>query len=231
METKNYRYLLFDADDTLLDFKAAERAALDSLFKQVSIELTPKIREQYMTINHSLWAAFERSEITRDDVLHTRFKKLFEELNVTVPDINLEKTYQDLLASGHQTMADVFEVLDALKDKYELYIVSNGVATTQYSRLHASGLYPYFKSIFVSEDTGYQKPQIEFFEYVAVRIPDFDPSKALIIGDSLSSDIQGGVNAKIDTCWMNPGSLENKKQLPITFEIKGLKDLLPILLG
>jgi 2-haloacid dehalogenase len=105
------------------------------------------------------------------------------------------------------------------------------VASTQYNRLHASGLFPYFQNIFISEETGYQKPQIEFFQYVFDRIPEFDSSKALIIGDSLSSDIQGGINANIDTCWYNPNKLVNNKGLKITKEISNLDQLCDIVFG
>ena len=121
-------------------------------------------------------------------------------------------------------------MLDALKERYDLYIVSNGVASTQYSRLKASGLYSYFKDIFISEETGFQKPQIEFFEYVFQRIPAFDSSKAIIIGDSLGSDIQGGVNAGIDTCWYNPKHLENTRKLPITYIVDSFDSILHFLL-
>ena len=185
----HYQTLLFDADDTLLDFKAAEQNALRQLFASLSIELTDNIRNLYHTINHSLWQAFERGEISKDEILATRFRRLFAEINFSnLPD-TLESDYQSMLASGHQTITEAFEVLNILMQSHDLYIVSNGVASTQYNRLKASGLYPYFKGVFVSEETGYQKPQIEFFDYVIARIPEFKKENTLIIGDSLSSDI------------------------------------------
>lgn len=227
---RKYQYLLFDADDTLFDFKASEKEALDGFFQSLNIELTDSIRDHYHRINHSLWAAFERNEITKDDVLNTRFRQLFREEGIVVDQPDLEKNYQDRLASSHITIPHVFDLLDALKNDYDLYIVSNGVATTQYSRLKASGLYSYFKGIFVSEETGYQKPQVEFFDYAFERIPSFDRSKALIIGDSLGSDMQGGINARIDTCWYNPKHLENTRSLPITYVVDSYDALKAILL-
>lgn len=226
----NYQYLLFDADDTLLDFKGSEQVALQQLFDKLHIELTPQLKEHYHTINHSLWAAFERGEITRDEILATRFRRLFEEENIKVERLGLEAEYQELLGLSHLTIPGVADLLDCLKEHYELYIVTNGVATTQYNRLNASGLYPYFKQVFISEETGYQKPQIEFFDYVSSHITGFQPSKALIIGDSLASDIQGGINAGIDTCWYNPRLLSNTKGLPITYTVSSYEELKQILI-
>lgn len=224
-----YKHILLDADDTLLDFQAAEREALNYIFASLPIPPTDSLLEKYHTINHSLWAAFERGEITKDDILSTRFRKLLAEIDIQVDRPNLEAEYQDKLASGHMVIPGVYEILDQLKEHYDLYIVSNGVASTQYSRLDASGLTPYFKNMFISEETGYQKPQIEFFQYVSERIPNYDPAKALIIGDSLSSDMQGGINAGIDTCWYNPNKLKNSKGLAVTYEITALNELLDIL--
>ncbi len=224
-----YKHLLFDADDTLLDFQASEQTALKTLFERIDLTFTQTLVNKYHEINHGLWAAFERGELTKDEILQTRFRKLFTEIGFEVDRPSLEEEYQELLASGHMLIPGATELLDHLKDRYDLYIVSNGVASTQYNRLHASGLFPYFKNIFISEETGYQKPQVEFFEYVFERIPQFDASRALIIGDSLSSDIQGGINAKIDTCWYNPKKLPNTKGLTITQEIASLDQLYQVL--
>lgn len=225
-----YKHLLFDADDTLLDFQASEQEALKSLFQSLHLAYTESLVNKYHEINHGLWAAFERGEISKDEILQTRFRKLFSELGIVVDRPKLEEEYQEMLASSHIVIPGSYELLDQLRNHFELYIVSNGVASTQYNRLHASGLFPYFQNIFISEETGYQKPQIEFFHYVFDRIPAFDASKAIIIGDSLSSDMQGGINAKINTCWYNPKGLVNTKGLPITHEISSLELLCDILL-
>jgi 2-haloacid dehalogenase len=226
-----YKHLLFDADDTLLDFQASEQEALKGLFESLGLTITDDLVDKYHEINHGLWAAFERGEVTKDEILQTRFRKLFAAIGFEIDRPSLEAEYQEMLASGHMVIPGTFELLDQLRGHFELYIVSNGVASTQYNRLHASGLFPYFQNIFISEETGYQKPQIEFFQYVFDRIPEFDSSKALIIGDSLSSDIQGGINANIDTCWYNPNKLVNNKGLKITKEISNLDQLCDIVFG
>lgn len=224
----NYKILLFDADETLLDFESAQYDALTNLFQMHDFQLTDEILEQYNILNINLWRAYERGEITRDEVLNTRFERLFHELGHVVDGVLFEKEYHLELNKGHKIIPGSIELLDQLQDSYDLYIVTNGVADTQYERLTASGLLPYFKEIFVSEVAGYQKPRIEFFEYAFDRIPNFNPKEALIIGDSLSSDMQGGINVGIDTCWYNPKRLENTLGLPITYEIHELKDLLNI---
>lgn len=223
-----YKTLLFDADETLLDFNAAQYDALTNLFHNHGYEINDSIREQYHVLNTSLWKAYERGEIERDEILNTRFSKLFHELGYTIDGIAFEIEYHQELNKGHKIIPGAIQLLDDLKDTHDLYIVTNGVADTQYKRLTASSLLPYFKEIFVSEDTGYQKPQVEFFKYVFERIPNFNPEEAIIIGDSLSSDMQGGISAGIHTCWYNRNGINNSLELPITYEIHDLQELLQI---
>lgn len=225
---KNYRTLLFDADETLLDFSAAQYDALTTLFKKHGHEINDRIREKYNTLNQSLWRAYEKGDITRDEVLYTRFQLLFHQLGYDVDGVLYEKEYHRELNKGHKIIPGAKQVLEQLKDNYDLYIVTNGVADTQYERLTASGLYPYFKEVFVSEVAGYQKPRIEFFQYAFDRIPGFNKDATIIIGDSLSSDMKGGIDAGIDTCWYNPHHAENTLNLPISYEIKELKEILNI---
>ena len=120
-------------------------------------------------------------------------------------------------------------MVQTLSKTHNLYIVTNGVASTQQIRIGDSGLQPYFKDIFISELLGSQKPQKEFFDHCFERIPDFDPSLALIIGDSLTSDIKGGNNAGIETCWFNPDGEENNTDAKVDYEIKSLKALYSLL--
>ncbi len=240
---KSYRYstLLFDADDTLLDFKASEQDALTYIFEQLNIPLTEDIRSYYLEVNHGLWKAFERGEISRNDILHTRFVTVFDtlqkqgiapsQLNFGGKPINstdLEPLYQAKLAMGHNLIPGAKELIETLRKTHRVYIVSNGIATTQQNRLTASGLFPLFEDIFISEMTGYQKPQVEFFHYCMERIPNFSKEATLIIGDSLTSDIKGGNNIGIDTCWFNPNQEEKNVDVTVTYEIHTLEDLYEI---
>ncbi len=142
-----------------------------------------------------------------------------------------EQNYRRYLEEGNQLIDGAFEFVQQLQSKYDLYIVTNGVSKTQEKRLRNSGLHSLFKDIFVSEDTGYQKPMKEYFDYVFARIPNFSVEKGLIIGDSLSADIKGGQLAGLDTCWFNPGRNSNQTGIVPTYEIQSFDELYEILKG
>lgn len=225
---KDYQFLLFDLDDTLLDFGAAEKIALPKLFAAHEFSLTPEIEEVYHEINSGLWQALEEGKITREQLMEIRFGKTFEYFGQHVNGRELDAEYRNYLAESRVFVEGALEVIQALSPNYELYITSNGVSDTQNKRLEVTGLAPYFQQVFVSENTGYQKPMKPFFDFVFERIPNFDPTKAMIIGDSYSADIMGGAGAGIDTCWLNP----QKKQIKVvepTYTIEKITQLVTIL--
>ncbi|MHC5246890.1 YjjG family noncanonical pyrimidine nucleotidase [Enterococcus sp. LJL120] len=224
-----YNTLLFDVDDTLLDFQATEKQALTKLFATEGLTLSPDLEEQYKTMNHGLWAAFERGEKTRDEVVNQRFGIFFEALGVRVDSIDLENRYRKFLEEGHDLLGNSYQIVADLSTKADLYVVTNGVSQTQYRRLTDAKLLPFFKEIFVSEDTGYQKPMKEYFDYVFARIPNLDKSDTVIIGDSLSSDIKGGIVAGIDTIWLNSKSEQAGNEIHPTYTINQLESIYRIL--
>lgn len=222
---KQYEILLFDADGTLLDFDRAEEEAFKQVLARYGFPQEKRYVDEYHQINRECWEAFEEGRMDRNDVLTVRFERFFAGHDRKVSGREAEDCYRALLGQGSYLMEGALEILEELKDRYDLYIVTNGVADTQRKRLADSGLAPYFKDVFISEDAGSQKPQREFFEYCFSRIPGAQAERMLIIGDSLTSDMQGGVNAGIDTCWLNPGLEKNKRSLPLTWEIRNLKEL------
>ena len=226
---KNYNTILFDADGTLFDFKRSEREALQKVFAKHNYILDENVKETYHRINHFLWEQYELGAINRNMVIYTRFVKLFEEIGIDGDGITFEDEYQEIIGGEHALLEGAIEVLEYLYPKYELYVVTNGVTKTQMRRLMDSNINKYFKDIFVSETTGYQKPMREYFDYCFERIPKLDLSKTIIIGDSLSSDIKGGNNAGIDTCWFNCYDIPKTTHLRIDYEIKNLKELYHIL--
>lgn len=226
---KQYQYLLFDIDDTLLDFQATEKMSLQLLFEQEQLLLTQEIEQHYRSFNQSLWRSFEEGKITRDTLLNTRFATFLKEYGKVVDGAFMEKSYRSFLEQGHHLMDGALDLISRLADQYELYVVTNGVSKTQDRRLRDSGLHPLFKKVFVSEDTGFQKPMKEFFDYVFARIPDFSPDKALIIGDSLLADMAGGKQAGMDTCWINPEKKPDDIHVMPTYEIRHLNELYKII--
>lgn len=224
-----FRTIFIDLDDTILDFGAAEHAAISKTFRQVGLEPTPELLARYSAINLSQWEAYERGEITRDTVLVRRFELLFQELGSDLDAQSTEDIYRGYLGVGHYFIDGAVEILEYLAPKYDLYIASNGVAATQYSRLKSANISHFFKEIFISETTGSHKPEKAYFDFCFARIPDFDPEKALMIGDSLTSDIRGGKNAGIRTCWFNPQHKPHRPEIEPDYEVFSLQELKTIL--
>lgn len=224
------KYVLLDIDDTLLDFGKAERAAILKTFERLGVPATEETARRYSEINDEQWKRLERGELTREQVLTGRFDILFRELGLErIPSELAQASYEYLLAIGHYFVDGAPELLEALKGKYELYIVSNGTATVQDGRLKSAGIAPYFKDIFISERLGAEKPSKRFFDLVFARIKGLERDKTVIVGDRLSSDILGGINAGVKTCWFNPKALPPDPDIPADYEIRALCELPPLL--
>ena len=217
--------ILLDLDDTILDFGKAEAAAISKTFVDLGIEPTEALLRRYSEINLSQWEAMERGELTRERVLLRRFELLFEELGFETDIQACEDRYRAYLGVGHYFIEGAEELLAYLAPKYRLYIASNGVAETQYSRLKSAAIGHYFDEIFISETTGFHKPEKGYFDYCFARIPNFDPSRTLMIGDSLTGDILGGNNAGIHTCWFNPKHKPRRADIVPTYEVHSLSEL------
>ncbi len=219
------KYLFFDLDDTLLDFHKAEAWALRQALRRSGVEPTDAIAARYSEINQSQWELLEEQKITRQQVLVRRFQLLFQELGVNASCEKTQECYENMLAKGHDFMPGAQELLETLKGKYEMYLISNGTAMVQDARLRDSGMEQYFKGIFISERVGVDKPQKEFFDRSFAAIPVFDPGQAMIIGDSLTSDIRGGNNAGVQTCWYNPKHKPRRADIHVDYEISELMEL------
>lgn len=189
---KEYKTLLFDADNTLLDFDMSENRALRATFAMYNLPFTSEIKTYYLTINRQLWNAYEEGQLSREDVIYTRFDKLFTAFGIKEDGVAFETMYQKQLGNGHDLIAHAYETVNTLHKQFDLYIASNGIRATQYARLRDSGLQPFMKGVFISEEVNARKPMPEFFTYCFAHIPGIDLKKTLIIGDSLSSDMQGG---------------------------------------
>ncbi len=225
---KKYTSIFFDLDDTLLDFKAAERSAVTKVLAAHSLPHDELSVKKYSEINQSYWERFERGEIKKSEIFEGRFKTFLAWCGKKGDPEKIAKDYFFALSCEHQTIDGAHEILKVLRERgYKIYATTNGLCTTQFKRIKESELEPLFDGVFVSEEANAQKPEKEYFDFVMSRIPEKDKSKILVIGDSLSSDILGGINSGLDTCWFNPHS--KKTDYQVTFEINSLSELESIL--
>lgn len=225
-----YSVILFDADNTVLDFNRSEEQALEMAFAECGLAYPENFLSVYREINIGQWQKYERGEISRDEVLISRFTLTEQALNFHFDDVQkFADLYEKFLHLGYFIVPHAEETLCKLRDAdCRLYVVSNGVLSIQNSRMKGSGLEKYFQKRFISEEIGYPKPHKEFFDCVFAQIENFCKSQTLIVGDSLSSDIRGGVNVGLDTCYFNPNHAENNTELVPTFEISDLRQLFEI---
>ncbi len=217
-------HLFLDLDDTILDFHKAERIAISKTIRNFGVEPTEEVLTRYHHINKAHWEMLERGELTRAEVLVTRFAVLFSELGLEVDAPACARIYERNLSQGHYFLPGAEETVKALHKKYRLYLASNGTAVVQHGRLTSANLYPWFEEIFISQEMGHNKPAKEYFEACFARIPGFDKSRAIMVGDSLTSDILGGKNAGIPTVWVNPEGKDCGKIRP-DYEIRSITEL------
>lgn len=219
--------LLWDMDETLLNFAAAERAAINALFQEFGFgECSDAMLERYSKINRSYWERLERKELTKPEILVGRFRDFFEAegLDSTVAAEFNEK-YQLSLGDTIVFRDDSYNIVKSLRGKVKQYVVSNGTIAAQTKKLRLSGFGELMDGVFLSEDLGVEKPDILFFKKVFEKIHPEDKSQVMIVGDSLTSDIQGGNNAGIMTCWYNPEQKPYQGDLRIDHEIRDLHEV------
>lgn len=224
-----YKYLLFDADDTLLDFRRSESEALTDAMLRFGIHPTEALIKGYSEINDSLWKLLERGGIEKNELRVRRFELFAEKYGLDTDPHMLANEYTDRLAEKSFPVNGAVELCASLWGKYRLFIITNGIKNIQESRLGASELKQYIEKSFISEEMGAEKPSPLFFDRVASAIDGFDRSLALVIGDSLTSDIAGGIAAGIDTCWFNPRHKAPADGIVPKYEIHALDELYRVL--
>ena len=222
-----YKYLLFDLDDTLLDFGKAQTLAFKKLLEDENIEYSDELFEQYEMINKSLWRSFERGEISNKVVTSERFIRFFALFGMKVDGSEVDNRFRSYLAEGNQLFVGIIEMLEKLSLTHKLYIASNGIGITQHTRLKNNNLNKYFDKIFISEEIGSKKPDREFFDIILKEIGVEDKGEVLMIGDTLTSDILGANNVGIDSCLVDIHGIENSEINP-TYKIAKTIDLLNI---
>ena len=218
-------FLFLDLDDTILDFHKAEKIAITKTIEAFGAAVTPEILERYHVINKAHWEQLEQGLLTREQVLTGRFAVLFRELGISVDPVACARDYEKNLAIGHYFLPGAEEAVDALSKKYRLFLASNGTASVQKGRMTSANLYRFFETVFVSQEIGHNKPSKAYFDACFARIPGFDPSRAMMVGDSLTSDILGGINAGLATCWVNPQHLPARPDIQPDYEIQSITQL------
>jgi len=223
-----YKLVLFDADGTLFDFKTAEREAFEKTFNQFGVRDSLKqLHETYEVINKAIWRDFELKKITSEELRIERFRKFFAKENIQLDPEAFSPVYLISLSEGTHLLPGAKEIINFLYGECELALATNGLADVQNPRFAGSDLAKYFQHIFISEEIGHPKPNPAFFQHIFQKLPYKEST--IIIGDSLSSDIKGGNDFGIDTCWFNPNKCTNKSGIIPTYEISDLGDLRSIL--
>ena len=224
-------FLFLDMDDTILDFQGGEQVAIRQTLRAFGLEPSEEVLERYRRINRWHWQQLELGKMTRSQVLEGRFRMLFAEMGIPGDSAACAEAYTENLSRCHEFVPGAREALERLKGKYRLFLATNGTASVQRRRMAGAGLEPYFEQVFISQEIGWDKPGIGYFQGCFSRIPGFDPGRAMIVGDSLTSDIQGGINAGIRTCWVNPSHAQAPEGLTPDYEIESLSQLEVLLEG
>jgi 2-haloacid dehalogenase len=222
-----YTWLLFDADDTLFDFPRAEANALRWTLEQSGLPFQPAYFEIYSRFNQQVWKEFERGELTALELRTKRFRLFFHEVGLAGDPETVSPLYLRNLALGSDLLPGAEEIIRAVQGRYHLALVTNGLKDVQRPRLERSVLRDSFERVFISEEVGAAKPSPAYFEAVFAGIGQPPKNSVLLIGDSLSSDMRGGVEYGIDTCWYNPAG--KTTELAVTYQIGQLPELLTLL--
>ncbi|MFC9601423.1 YjjG family noncanonical pyrimidine nucleotidase [Peribacillus butanolivorans] len=226
-----YKHIIFDLDDTILDFQDSEEKALKQIITLYELPYNKQTIACYKHINDGLWHQLEEGLISREEVLTTRFSLFLKEFHIDENGAKVEAMYREHLNQGHKTVTHAHELLNALsKQDYKLYIGTNGVGMTQRKRLGGAKLQGYFEQLFISEEIGYEKPNPHFFYYIFDALHTSRKEEFLMIGDRLTSDIQGAINVGIDCVWFNPKRSMPKSCSPkSTYTIPNLMQIMDLL--
>ena len=226
-----YYCILFDADNTLLNFDAAESKALAETLVNYGIEPDAETVQTYRTINEELWRQLEKGQIRREKLMSERFTRFLKAIEAAGDGVEMNRYYLEQLSTHPDLVGpEVLDVLRELSEVATLAVVSNGFQKVQTRRVMESGVGNFMEEIFISEKLDSEKPNRKIFDAALRTLGVENREHVLMVGDSLTSDIQGGVNAGLDTCWFNPHHAENPGKVIPTYEIASLEELYPLVM-
>lgn len=228
MNCKKYKTILFDIDDTLIDFKVDQKIAFMKAMNEIGKICTEEMYEDYNDINLGLWEELNKGNISLEELFVKRFKIFFDKYKIKQNEEEFNNILTKMFQETGTPIKGVVETLNKISNVYELVVVSNGPKDQQYHRLKNANFLKYFSKIFISEEMGYNKPDKKYFDIVFNNIKNKEKSQILIVGDSISSDIIGGKKVGIDTCWYNINNKENNTGIKPEYEIKNFEELLQI---
>lgn len=223
------KIILLDLDNTLIDFNECARHSIIAAFKEMSLPYTDKVFETFICENVKIWKRLEKGEITKAELRANRWNIILEKLGIEFDGTVIEELFEQGVANGAYAVEGAYDLLDYLYPEYNLYIVSNGFRFVQENRLKIGDFRKYFKDIFLSEDIGIQKPAKEFFDYCFKKLGNPPKESVMLIGDSLSADITGGINYGIDTIWFNKNGDTSPESIKPTYTVNSLNDIKNIL--
>lgn len=226
-----YDWIFFDADNTLFDFDRAERDALESVLIDLGTAYDESYFETYQQINRACWRAFENGELPKNQLRTIRFERFFAHYDLKADPDTVSRRYLRRLSESAHLLVGVEDLLLRLSKYYRLALVTNGLKEVQRPRFARSGIEHFFELIVVSDEIGVAKPERGFFDYTFRQIGHPRPDRVLIVGDNLNSDIRGGIQYGIDTCWYNPNGFQEEMTVQPTYTIKNLEELPTILLN
>lgn len=222
----NYEVIIFDADETLFDFKKSEKYALKNTMIEFGIDYDENYHlKVYKDINTLIWKEFENGLIIQRDLNIERFKRLLSKLNIKFDEVKFAKSYVKHLSCASFLYDDSMALIISLHKDYRLIIITNGLKDVQDNRIRKSVIGKYFEDVVISDEIEVSKPDPKIFQHALKNINHTDKTKVLMVGDSLTSDIQGGIRFGIDTCWFNSNKIINKGAIKPTYEITNLMEL------
>lgn len=228
---KKYDWLMFDADGTLFDYDRAEAVALRRTFESNGTPFRAEFLEVYRRVNSAAWREFENGNLSQNTLKTKRFQDLFEAIGVSADADGFSGRYLENLSEGAYLIPGALETVSMLSGLCRLALITNGLKEVQRRRFSKTELTANFPVIIISDEVGAAKPDRRIFDIAFGMMGNPDPEKVLIVGDSLSSDIQGAANYGIDACWYNPAGRPNDRDIPVRYEIRGLSELPALING
>ncbi len=214
--------------NTILDFDACSKKSMINAFSVFSLEYKEEMFDVFYKKNKELWEEVERGNLTVPKLYEIRWNTIFELLGTSADGIAVEKVFHKGIEEGYEKMEGAEEFLSYLSAKFKVYAASNAPYHQQKTRLYNAELLTYFSDLFVSEEIGFQKPSFEFFDY-CIKALNLKPEEIIIIGDSLTADIKGGIAAGLKTCWFNPKKAPLPEGVKPDFQISDLREIKNIL--